>query len=94
MQSRSDLKITILQLVWNREPQSWTIDELVLATGRNRRAVERAVLTLREADLIEKHYNSYKISTTVYHRVLEARWFVKQKLEKDLFITRLKDGKS
>jgi predicted transcriptional regulator len=90
--TRSDLIISILKLIWAREPQSWSVEELVLATGRNRRAVERAIQALREEDLIERHYQNYKISTTVYHRVLEARWWVKQKLEKDLFITRLKNG--
>lgn len=89
---RSDLVISILVQIWSREPQSWTVEELMLATGRKRRSVERAIQALREADLIEKYYSGYKISTTVYHRILESRWWVKQKQEKDLFITRIKNG--
>lgn len=71
-------------------PEQWTVAELAIATGGNRRSIERALGEMTEAGLTEKNYHSYRIHFDLGRQILAAANSIKKNTEKTLWLERQK----
>jgi len=94
MEAKKNIKLnviaTILKILAEHYPATWSVPELTMRIGKHQRTIQRALASLLETEIVEKHYTGYKLASSFTTKVFNSRWLLKQEAEKNLIMRKTK----
>jgi hypothetical protein len=88
--TRSQLIIQLTYFFLKYFPCSWSVPDLVLATGAPRRNVERALADMLAGKVIEREYTAYRLSYQFQNQIHAGQPVVRITTEKTLWLEKKK----